>query len=226
MTLHLHKFCTTFTIYSHPDGIYATLTANVQHPQHSLNSHISTHSGQEQPSCHNHATHTNSLWTNLYIGKPTPPECDNSYWYTEGEVKSWVTEKPMPFVWTPLKREWYGNTGSLAVKSGNTKLVFILINIIYGSVANDFSKWLAYYFISNITLLTLEQHIFNVGKAATCFYKIKNESAVQGWERVRRWSNQKPQPHTTNPWKEEKEKIVGDEKKEQIRPTGKHWLSS
>ena len=33
-----------------------------------------------------------------------------------------------------------------------------------------------------------------------------------------------PKPHATNPWKEQKGKIVGDEKKEQIRPTGKHWL--
>ena len=35
-----------------------------------------------------------------------------------------------------------------------------------------------------------------------------------------------PQTHTTDPWKEEKEKIVEDITKEQIRPTGKHWLCS
>ena len=29
-------------------------------------------------------------------------------------------------------------------------------------------------------------------------------------------SVQRPQPHTTNPWKEEKDKTVGDKKKEQI----------
>ena len=34
-------------------------------------------------------------------------------------------------------------------------------------------------------------------------------------------SVQRPQPHTTNPWKEEKDKTVGDKKKEQIMPTGK-----
>ena len=39
---------------------------------------------------------------------------------------------------------------------------------------------------------------------------IKIESAVQGQERVRTPSMQRPQPHTTNPWKEEKEKIVGN----------------
>ena len=49
---------------------------------------------------------------------------------------------------------------------------------------------------------------------------IKNESAVQGWERVRPlYRSEDPNP--TQPWKEEKEKIVGDKKKEQIRPTGK-----
>ena len=40
-------------------------------------------------------------------------------------------------------------------------------------------------------------------------------------------SVQRPQPDTTNPWKEEKNKTVGDKKKkEQIMPTGKHWLCS
>ena len=38
------------------------------------------------------------------------------------------------------------------------------------------------------------------------------ESAVQGWERVRTLSVQRPQPHSTNPWKEEKDKTVGDKK--------------
>ena len=39
------------------------------------------------------------------------------------------------------------------------------------------------------------------------------ESAVQGRERVRTLlSVQRPQPHTTNPWKEEKDKTVGDKK--------------
>ena len=51
------------------------------------------------------------------------------------------------------------------------------------------------------------------------------KSAVQGRERVRTLSVQRPQPHTTNPWKEEKDKTVGDKKKE-IMPTGKHWLCS
>ena len=43
---------------------------------------------------------------------------------------------------------------------------------------------------------------------------------------MRTLSIRRPQPHTANPWKEEKEKIEGDKKKEQIRSTGKHWLSS
>ena len=38
------------------------------------------------------------------------------------------------------------------------------------------------------------------------------ESAVQGRERVRTLSVQGPQTHTTNPWKEEKDKTVGDKK--------------
>ena len=38
------------------------------------------------------------------------------------------------------------------------------------------------------------------------------ESAVQCRERVRTLSVQRPQPHTTNPWKEEKDKTVGDKK--------------
>ena len=38
------------------------------------------------------------------------------------------------------------------------------------------------------------------------------ESAVQGRERVRTLSVQRPQPHTTNPWKGEKDKTVGDKK--------------
>ena len=44
---------------------------------------------------------------------------------------------------------------------------------------------------------------------------------MQGRERVRTlYQIRRPQPHTTNPWKKEKEKIVGDKKKELIRPTG------
>ena len=39
------------------------------------------------------------------------------------------------------------------------------------------------------------------------------ESVVQGQERVRTISVQRPQPHTTNPSKEEKDKTVGDKKK-------------
>ena len=39
-------------------------------------------------------------------------------------------------------------------------------------------------------------------------------------------SVQRPQPYTTNPWKEEEDKIVKSKKKEQIMPTGKHWLYS
>ena len=35
---------------------------------------------------------------------------------------------------------------------------------------------------------------------------------MQGQERVRTLSVQRPQPHTTNPWKEEKDKTVGDKK--------------
>ena len=35
---------------------------------------------------------------------------------------------------------------------------------------------------------------------------------MQGRERVRTVSVQRPQPHTTNPWKQEKDKIVGDKK--------------
>ena len=40
------------------------------------------------------------------------------------------------------------------------------------------------------------------------------ESAVQGRERVIEdtLSVRRPQPHTTNPWKEEKDKTVGDKK--------------
>ena len=38
------------------------------------------------------------------------------------------------------------------------------------------------------------------------------ESAVQGRERVRTLSVQRPQPHTTIPWREEKDKTVGDKK--------------
>ena len=39
------------------------------------------------------------------------------------------------------------------------------------------------------------------------------ESAVQGRERVRTLSIREPQPHTTNPWKDEKEKMLGDKKR-------------
>ena len=35
---------------------------------------------------------------------------------------------------------------------------------------------------------------------------IKNEPEVHGWERVRTLSIRRPQPHTTNLWKEEKRK--------------------
>ena len=43
------------------------------------------------------------------------------------------------------------------------------------------------------------------------YYYYYLESAVQGRERVRT-SVQRPQPHTTNPWKAVKDKIVGDKK--------------
>ena len=39
-------------------------------------------------------------------------------------------------------------------------------------------------------------------------------------------SIRRPQPHPTNQWKEEKEKILGDKKEEQKRPTRRHWLCS
>ena len=39
--------------------------------------------------------------------------------------------------------------------------------------------------------------------------------------RARLGESRRPQPHTTNPWEEEKYKIVGDQNKEQIRPTEK-----
>ena len=51
---------------------------------------------------------------------------------------------------------------------------------------------------------------------------IKNESATQGWERVRTLSIPRPQPHITNQRKGEYERIVEDKKREQIRPRGKH----
>ena len=35
---------------------------------------------------------------------------------------------------------------------------------------------------------------------------------MQGRERVRTLSVQRPQPHTTNQWKKEKDKTVGDKK--------------
>ena len=35
----------------------------------------------------------------------------------------------------------------------------------------------------------------------------------------------RPEPHTTNPWKTEKDKIVGDKNEGQIRPTRMYWLS-
>ena len=83
-------------------------------------------------------------------------------------------------------------------------------------------------------------HSYMVGNASLHTYMVCNaslhtyiiiiiilESAVQGRERVRTLSDQRPQPHTTNPWKEEKDKTVLEtKKKEQIMPTGKHWLCS
>ena len=45
------------------------------------------------------------------------------------------------------------------------------------------------------------------------YYYYYLESAVQGRERVRTLSVQRPQPHTTNPWKEENDKTVGDKKR-------------
>ena len=35
---------------------------------------------------------------------------------------------------------------------------------------------------------------------------------MQGRKRVRTLSVQRPQPHTSNPWKEEKDKTIGDKK--------------
>ena len=50
-----------------------------------------------------------------------------------------------------------------------------------------------------------------------------NESAVQDWESENTINDYTH--HTTNPWKEEKEKIL-DKKKVQIKPTGKQLLCS
>ena len=51
-------------------------------------------------------------------------------------------------------------------------------------------------------------------------YIIYNESAVQGWENPRELAiNPKTITPHTNPRKEEKEKIVGDKIKKQIRST-------
>ena len=56
---------------------------------------------------------------------------------------------------------------------------------------------------------------------------ITNYSAVEGWECVRTlYNSEDPTLDSTNLWKKEKEKIVRDKKKEQIKPTRKHWLCS
>ena len=47
------------------------------------------------------------------------------------------------------------------------------------------------------------------------------ESAVQGRERVRTLSVQRSQPHTTNSWKEEKDKTIGDKNKRADHPNRK-----
>ena len=67
------------------------------------------------------------------------------------------------------------------------------------------------------------EHVWNSFIAWCNYYYYYLESAVQDREKVRTLSVQRPQPHTTNPWKEE-DKIVGYKKKEHIMPTGKHWL--
>ena len=45
-------------------------------------------------------------------------------------------------------------------------------------------------------------------------------------ESVNTLSVQRPQPDPTYPWKEQRDKTVGDKKEAQIMPTGKHWLRS
>ena len=57
-----------------------------------------------------------------------------------------------------------------------------------------------------------DQSIFYVFCHGHLFIIIILESAVQGRERARTLSVKRPQPHTTNPWKEEKDKTVGDKK--------------
>ena len=54
---------------------------------------------------------------------------------------------------------------------------------------------------------------------------IKNESALQTRREYEHSSNPKSST-ITNPWKEKKEKIVGDKKIKQIKPIGKHRLCS
>ena len=51
-------------------------------------------------------------------------------------------------------------------------------------------------------------------KCRDYYYYYYLESAVQGRDLVSEStiSLQRPQPHTTNPWKKEKDKIVGDKK--------------
>ena len=51
-------------------------------------------------------------------------------------------------------------------------------------------------------------------------------SSVRLTENENTLSILRPQPHTTNPWEEEKYKIVVEKKIDQIRPTGKHRLFS
>ena len=52
------------------------------------------------------------------------------------------------------------------------------------------------------------------------------ESAVQGRDRVRTLSVQRPQPHTTNPWKEEKDKTVGDKKERADHVEDTCWVAN
>ena len=84
-------------------------------------------------------------------------------------------------------------------------------------MSNTIENEIAHSLVMNVDFMKHCSIIFNI-------IINKNESAVQGWERVKNTIN-RSQPHATNRWKEENDKIVGD-KKSRLGPAKSHWLCS
>ena len=91
--------------------------------------------------------------------------------------------------------------------------IFNMQNMFTVSMGLIFSArnfWYVHYYYNVIIHYYCIIIIIQLYRVIEYYYQI--ESAVQGREKVWTLAIRRPQPYTTNPWKEETDKIVGDKK--------------